>query len=228
MIFIIFMKEAMIRPHGALFDLDGVLIDSEGLYTQFWNEIERVYPTGVRDFAHVIKGNALFKILNTYFPDSDVQADITRRVHEFEDEIRYPVYHGVREFLSSLRSRGFKTAVVTSSDDVKMSSLWSQLPDLKDYFDIVITGSVVTRSKPDPQGYLLAAHRLGCDPGDCYVFEDSFQGLEAGMASGATVIALATSNPRGSLKGKAHEIIDNFTGFTVDELLAVGRRVSRL
>lgn len=223
-----FMNGAIARPLGALFDLDGVLIDSEGLYTQFWSDIEKIYPTGITDFAHVIKGNALFKILNTYFPDPNVQADITRRVHEFEDEIRYPVYQGVREFLSSLRSRGFKTAVVTSSDNVKMASLWGQVPDLKEYFDIVITGSDVTRSKPDPQGYLLAARRLGCDPGDCYVFEDSFQGLEAGMASGATVIALATSNARESLKGKAHEIIDDFTGFTVDKLLAVSRDVSRL
>lgn len=217
------MNEAMNSPRAALFDLDGVLIDSEGLYTRFWTDIEKIYPTGVADFALVIKGNALFKILNTYFPDPDVQADITRRVHEFEDEIRYPVYPGVREFLAGLRSRGFKTAVVTSSDNVKMASLWSQVPDLREYFDTVITGSDVTRSKPDPQGYLLAAQRLGCDPVDCYVFEDSFQGLEAGMASGATVIALATSNPHDSLKGKAHEIIDNFTGYTVDKLLAASR-----
>lgn len=217
------MNEAMNSSRGALFDLDGVLIDSEGLYTQFWTDIEKIYPTGVDDFALAIKGNALFKILGTYFPDPEVQADITRRVHEFENDIRYPVYPGVREFLAVLRSRGFKTAVVTSSDNVKMESLWRQVPDLKEYFDTVITGSDVTRSKPDPQGYLLAAQRLGCAPGDCYVFEDSLQGLEAGMASGATVIALATSNPHGLLKGKAHEIIDNFTGFTVDKLLAVGR-----
>lgn len=209
--------------NGALFDLDGVLIDSEGLYTRFWTDIEKIYPTGVVDFAHVIKGNALFKILNTYFPDAGVQADITRRVHEFEADINYPVYPGVREFLTELRSHGFRIAVVTSSDNVKMESLWKQVPDLREYFDTVITGSDVTRSKPDPQGYLLAAERLGCNPGDCYVFEDSFQGLEAGIASGATVIALATGNPRESLKGKAHEIIDNFTGFTVDKLRAIGR-----
>lgn len=223
------MNEAMTGPRGALFDLDGVLIDSERLYTRFWIDIEKIYPTGIADFPLVIKGNTLFKILDTYFPDPEVQADITRRVHEFEHEIRYPVYDGVREFLSDLRSRSFMTAVVTSSDNDKMEGLWSQVPDLREYFDTVITGSDVTRSKPDPQGYLLAARRLGCDPRDCYVFEDSFQGLEAGMAAGATVIALATTNPRESLKGKAHEIIDGFTGFTVDRLLTVGAAdVSRL
>lgn len=212
-----------VAQRGALFDLDGVLIDSEGLYTEFWNDIEKIYPTGVPNFALAIKGNALFKILNTYFPDAEVQADITRRVHQFENEVCYPVYEGVTEFLEELRSRGFKTAVVTSSDNVKMECLWTQIPHFKEYFDVVITGSDVTRSKPDPQGYLLAAERLGCRAEDCFVFEDSYQGLEAGLASGATVVALATSNPRESLKGKAHEIIDDFTGFTVDKLLAVSR-----
>lgn len=209
--------------HGALFDLDGVLIDSEGLYTDFWERIDRIYPTGVKDFAHVIKGNALFKILDTYFPEDKVKADITRRVHDFENEIRYPVYGGVESFLADLKAKGVRTAIVTSSDSVKMESLWRQLPGFRDYFDTIVTGSDVTRSKPDPEGYLLAAERLGCEPGNCYVFEDSLQGLEAGMSSGATVIALATTNDRCSLKGKAHEIIDDFTGFTVDGMFGISR-----
>lgn len=212
---------------GALFDLDGVLIDSEGLYTRFWERIEQVYPTGIPDFAHVIKGNALFRILDTYFPDKEVQADITRRVHDFENEISYPIYDGVEVFLSQLRSRRVRTAIVTSSDSVKMTSLWKQLPALRGYFDTVVTGSDVTKSKPDPQGYLLAASRLGCDPGDCFVFEDSLQGLEAGRASGATVIGLATTNSCDALKGKAHEIIDNFIGFTVDDMFGARRGVNR-
>lgn len=211
-----------------MFDLDGVLIDSEGLYTEFWEGIDRDYPTGIDRFAYVIKGNALFKILNTYFPDEELQAEITRKLHEFENQICYPVYDGVKRFLTELKSHGIKTAIVTSSDSAKMESLWRQIPRFREYFDTVITGSDVTKSKPDPQGYLLAAERLECNPGDCYVFEDSMQGLEAGIASGATVIALATSNPREALNGKAHEIIDNFTGFTVDDMLEAGRRVNRL
>lgn len=213
---------------GALFDLDGVLIDSEGLYTSFWEDIDQIYPTGVPDFAHVIKGNALFRILDRYFPNKLVQDDITRRIHAFENEIRYPVYDGVEAFLCELRSCGVKTAIVTSSDSVKMESLWRQIPSFRGYFDTVVTGSDVTKSKPDPQGYLLAASRLGCDPRDCFVFEDSLQGLEAGIASGATVIGLATTNSRDALSGKAHKIIDDFTGFTVDDMFGVGRGLSRL
>lgn len=53
---------------GVLFDLDGVLIDSESIYTEFWEDVDKVFPTNVPDFAHIIKGSTLPKILGTYFP----------------------------------------------------------------------------------------------------------------------------------------------------------------
>ena len=204
---------------GVLFDLDGVLIDSEGLYTQFWEEIERIYPTHIENFALIIKGNALFKILNTYY-DKSVHEDIINRVHYFENNIVYPIYDGVIDFLEKLKKATIPTAIVTSSDNVKMESLYKQYPFFKGYFDAIITGSDVTKSKPDPQGYLMAAERININPLDCYVFEDSIQGLEAGIASGATVIGLTTSNPSEKLKNKAHKLIDNFVDFSIEEMLS--------
>ena len=56
---------------GALFDLDGVIIDSEGIYTEFWHDIDVQYPTGVENFEYVIKGNTLGNILDTYFSPED-------------------------------------------------------------------------------------------------------------------------------------------------------------
>ena len=204
---------------GVLFDLDGVLIDSEGLYTQFWEEIERIYPTHIENFALIIKGNALFKILNTYY-DRSVHEDIINRVHDFENNIVYPIYDGVIYFLEKLKKATIPTAIVTSSDNVKMESLYKQYPFFKGYFNAIITGSDVTKSKPDPQGYLMAAERININPLDCYVFEDSIQGLEAGIASGATVIGLTTSNPSEKLKNKAHKLIDNFVDFSIEEMLS--------
>ncbi len=206
---------------GVLFDLDGVLIDSEGLYTKFWEDIEKIYPTGVDNFTYKIKGNALFKILDTYFNGEDVKNDIIARVHEFERTIVYPIYDGVIEFLSELKEQNVSIAVVTSSDDVKMDYLFKQYPDFKQYFDVIITGSMVTESKPHPQGYLLAAEKLGCNISDCFVFEDSLQGLDAGMASGATVIGLTTSNPEELIENKAHKIINGFVGFGIKDMLSI-------
>ena len=208
---------------GVLFDLDGVLIDSEGLYTKFWEDIEEIYPTGVPNFALVIKGNALFKILDTYFP-KELHQEIISRVHEFEHNIKYPIYEGVIDFLKSLKEKGIPTAIVTSSDDVKMNALYSEYPFFPQYFDVVITGSNVTESKPHPQGYLMAAERIGCKPQNCYVFEDSLQGLDAGMAAGTTVIGLTTNNPADKLKDKAHALIDSFVGFSIEKMLAVKKQ----
>ena len=89
---------------GVLFDLDGVLIDSENLYTEFWSNIDKMYPTGVADFAFEIKGNTLTKILNTYFHDVELQEKIKELIHEFEYQIKYPIYEGVMEFLEALKS----------------------------------------------------------------------------------------------------------------------------
>ena len=207
---------------GVLFDLDGVLIDSEDIYTKFWEDIEQIYPTGIENFALIIKGNALFKILDNYFP-KEIHQDIIDRVHEFEHNITYPIYNGVIDFLKSLKEQGIPTAIVTSSDDVKMNALYEAYPYFRQYFDVVITGSDVTESKPHPQGYLMAAERIGCNPGDCYVFEDSLQGLEAGMNAGAIVIGLTTNNPAYILKNKAHALIDSFVGFSIDKMLVINK-----
>ncbi|MDE6051765.1 MAG: HAD hydrolase-like protein, partial [Paramuribaculum sp.] len=98
---------------GALFDLDGVIIDSEGTYTQFWSEIDRIYPTGIENYAYAIKGTTLPEIMKHY-DDEDVKADILRRIVEFQETMRYRLYPGVERFLSELRERGIPAAIVTS------------------------------------------------------------------------------------------------------------------
>lgn len=210
------------KKYGALFDLDGVLIDSESTYTRFWQDIDRMYPTGIENYAIAIKGTTLPEIMKHYDDDA-VKSDILRRIHDFQESMTYELYPGVTAFLTELRDRGIRSAIVTSSDNRKMQLLFGQLPQLKELVDVVIDASMVTRSKPDPEGYLKAAEAIGCDPHNCFVFEDSIQGLKAGNASGATVIALATTYPQEQLKGKAAKIIGGFEDFNVDDMLAVSR-----
>lgn len=207
---------------GALFDLDGVLIDSETTYTRFWEEIDRMYPTGIENYAITIKGTTLPEILKHYDSD-EVIADIVRRVIEFQENLTFNLYDGVAEFLTDLRLNSIRTAIVTSSDNRKMQLLFSQIPLLKELVDVVIDASMVEHSKPNPEGYLKAAAAIGCNPENCYVFEDSLQGLKAGTDSGATVIALSTTYPQETLKGKAAKIIDGFVGFSVKEMLSINK-----
>lgn len=210
------------RKIGVLFDLDGVLIDSESLYTDFWSGIDRDYPTGIPDFARFIKGSTLDKIMG-YFPSEQVRGDILDRIREFEKGMTYEMFDGVATFLDDLAANNMPAAVVTSSSDRKMEKVYAQLPGFRDRFAAIITGSMVSRSKPDPQGYLMGAEAIGCVPSDCYVFEDSMSGLQAGNAAGAIVVGLATTLPHQTLEGHAHRIIDSLVGFDVKAMLGISR-----
>ena len=205
---------------GVLFDLDGVLLDTEGFYSELWEKVNDRFPTGVPNFSQVIKGSNLEKILNTYFAPEH-HDDIVSMLGEFQRNMRYNFFNGVTEFLVALKQAGIPMCVVTSSDEAKMQAVYAQHPHFTDFFDAIVVGNMVTRCKPDPECFLMGAERIGCNIADCYVFEDSFSGLAAGMAAGAHVIALATTNSRESLKGKANKIIDNFVGFTIDDMLSV-------
>lgn len=211
------------KKHAVLFDLDGVLIDSEGDYSRFWKHINEIYPTGIDDFAIAIKGTTLPEILK-HFEGDDVKNDIVRRIGEYQDEMQYTIFEGAEAFLSELNRRGIPAAIVTSSDEGKMKYLFKQHPNLKEYFTAIIDASMVTRSKPDPQGYLLGAEKLGAEPENCFVFEDSLQGLKAGRTAGAHVVGLATTYPRETVEQFADVVIDGLHAFTVDEMLALAEK----
>lgn len=208
---------------GVLFDLDGVLLDSEGQYTIFWDAIDKAYPTHVPNFAQVIKGSNLAAIINTYFKP-ELRDEIVAKLAELQHDMRYEFFPYAQEFLQQLHGAGIKMCIVTSSDQKKMDAVYEQHPGFRELFDDVIVGEMVHRAKPDPECYLLGASKLGLNIKDCYVFEDSINGLKAGMASGATVIGLATTNSREALQGKAQLIIDNFKDFTVSKMLSVKRQ----
>lgn len=205
------------RPTATLFDLDGVIIDSERLYTEFWSKIEEIYPTGIPNFPVAIKGSTLPEILVLY-PTEEIRKDVTRRLNEFQDSMVFPLLPGAIEFLDSLKEQGIPRALVTSSDTRKMDCLFRQLPQLREKFDVILDASKVTKSKPDPQGYLIAAEALGAKPEECVVFEDSLNGLKAARASGAKVVALATTYPAEELKGMGDLIISKWSEMDFDRL----------
>lgn len=197
----------MKKAKGYLFDLDGVLIDSEGTYTKFWESVDRKYPTGIENFAIAIKGTTLPEILKN-FQDEDVKRDILKGIADFQNEMRFELFDDTIPFLEHARAQGIKMAIVTSSDSSKMARLYEQHPDFKGYFDAVIDASMVTKSKPDPEGYIKGARALGLNPEECWVFEDSLQGLKAARASGAYVVGLTTTYPTERLEGLADVIVE--------------------
>lgn len=202
---------------GALFDLDGVLIDSETLYTNFWQKIDSIYPTGIPDFAIQIKGTTLDLIFK-HFPDAAVQADILQRLNRFQREMRFEMYPYAEDFLKRLQRSDIPMALVTSSDEKKMESLFAQLPQLRNYFNAIIHAGLITHSKPHPEPYLKGAEAIGVAPGECCVFEDSLQGLAAGRAAGAKVVALSTTYPADRLVSLADTVISSFKDLDISRL----------
>lgn len=203
-----------------LFDLDGVIVDSESVYTGFWQDIDRRYPTGIPDFAIAIKGTTLFNILNRYF-DPELHHSITEELNELERNMRYIIKPGVQKVLEGLRERNIPAVMVTSSNDLKMSRLWSQIPELKEFFTGIITADDITRSKPDPQGYLLGAKRAGVPAERCAVFEDALQGVAAGKAAGAFVVGVAGTISDILLRRNADMVVNSLEDFNIDDLVSV-------
>lgn len=210
----------MTRQTGVLFDLDGVLLDTEGIYTDFWQAIDDKYPTGVEDFAKIIKGSNLATILDTYFLDKALQSVIIDILDNFEKDMQYRPFPDAISFVKELKANNIPTCIVTSSSMLKMTNAFSQLPGFRELFDGLVTGDMVVNCKPNPEGYLLGAKQIGVNPEDCVVFEDSLQGIQAGLNAGCKVVALTTTVERKHIeKLKANKILDDFIGFGVKELL---------
>ena len=212
----------MIQETGVLFDLDGVLLDTEGIYTDFWQAIDDKYPTGVPGFAHIIKGSNLTTILDTYYPDKELQKIIIDILDDFEKEMKYRPFPDAITFVKELKSAGIPTCIVTSSSMLKMNNAFEQLPGFRELFDGLITGDMVKNCKPNPEGYLLGAQQIGVKPENCYVFEDSLQGIQAGLNAGCKVVALTTTVAREYIeKLKADKIMNSFADFTVNDMLSI-------
>lgn len=209
------------RTIAALFDFDGVIMDTEAQYTLFWNEQGSVY-LGENNFGYGIKGQTLTQIYNKYFLGKEaIQQEITDKLDEFEKHMYYEYIPGVKDFIIDMKRNCAKIAIVTSSNEKKMKNVYHAHPELKELVDCILTSEMFIKSKPSPDCFLAAMKLLDISPENTYVFEDSFHGLQAGIASGATVIGLATTNSRDDIKGKAHFVIDDFVEMTYDKLLAL-------
>ena len=202
-----------------LFDFDGVIADTESQYTYFWDKVGKDY-LGLDDFGMTIKGQTLIQIFGKFFDGMQKeQEEIVPQLNAFEHDMSYEYIPGALEFMQELKKRGIRSAIVTSSNDIKMSNAYAAHPELHDLVDAVLTSEHFSKSKPDPECFLKGMEVLGATPQETIVFEDSFHGIAAGRASGAKVIGLATTNSREALTPLCDMVIDNFTQISVDKLL---------
>lgn len=208
----------MFEIKAALFDLDGVVVDTEDSYTQFWNAQGLKYHPEIPNFALGIKGNTLSQVFNRFFDAelSKYRTQIEKELDEFEASMPYPFIKGVIDFLKILKKNNINTAVVTSSTRKKMESVYKVRPEILELFDKIFTSDDITKSKPDPECYIKAAKFFDASAQTGFVFEDSFSGLTAAKASGMNVIGLATTNPKEKIKDFCNTVIPHFQGLGLE------------
>ncbi len=200
-----------------LFDFDGVIADTEPLYTRFWN-VEGMKYFGEENFGIKIKGQT-FKHISKYFSSEKDLAKAIHDIDEFERNMPYDLIPGILDFLYKLKKNGIPTAIVTSSHEKKMENAWRAHPGLKEMVTTVLTSNDFSASKPDPECFLKAMERLKGRPERTIVFEDSLHGIQAGKNSGAYVIGLPTTFPTEQLEELCDLVIPDFTSLTLETLL---------
>ncbi len=208
---------------AALFDLDGVVIDTETQYTVFWGSQCRLYHPEHPGLENEIKGQTLDQILDMGWSgelESERQVLIDR-LNAFEAQMQLDYLKGFLPFISDLRQHGMKTAVVTSSNRLKMENVYRQHPEFQQLFDAILTSEDFAESKPSPDCYLRAAQRFGLEREACVVLEDSVNGLRSGRAAGMMVVGLVTTNPLDVVRPLSDCQIKDYTNFdykTLNEL----------
>lgn len=202
---------------AALFDLDGVVFDTEPQYTDFWGKIGRRYLPDVNEFEYKIKGQTLVQIFEEWFPENkNLQSEIVKALNDFETNMRYEYIAGLVDFLTILKSYSVKTAIVTSSNLPKMQNVYAQHPQFKELFDVILTSEDFDESKPSPDCYLKAAAKLNTNVKDCVVFEDSINGVKSGVNAGMKVVGLSTTNPVSVLASLCDIVIPNFESVGIE------------
>jgi len=202
------MNTTDVLPAGVIFDMDGVLLDSEPFICKaacmMFAELRlAVKPEDFLPFVGAGENRYIGGVAEKYnFP-----IDITstkKRTYEIYLEIiksKLEPLPGVHTFLDKCRKAGKKTALATSADYVKAEGNLKEIRLPLSTFDAVITGEDVVNKKPHPEIFTTAAQKLGLDPRSCLVVEDAVNGVAAAKAAGSRCLALTTSFTRTQLNG---------------------------
>ena len=201
---------------GAIFDMDGTLFDTEKLYRQAWFNVaaefgeEKNYglPTAI---SGTNLGEESLRVIKKFYPNIDAEAYLARVLVEVRAaaEKNLELMAGVEDILNFFRASNVKMSVASSAPVVAIEKNLTR-SNLRGYFEVVVGGDKVRRGKPAPDIFLLAAEELKLSPSDCYVFEDSFNGIRSGASAGCAAIMIPdTVQPTEEIKKLCAAIFPN-------------------
>ncbi|MDP4201049.1 MAG: HAD-IA family hydrolase [Bacteroidota bacterium] len=207
-----------------LFDMDGVLVDSEEYIFEaarmmFAEHGVQVKPEDALPFVGMGENSYIAGIGRTNGFEVEIERD-KARTYQIYGEItqgKLKSLPGTVTFIQQCRQRGLKLAVASSADRVKIEINLREIGVPAGTFDAIVSGEEVERKKPFPDIYLLAAEKVGVSPDECLVVEDAVSGVTAAKAAGARCLALTTSFPAEKLV-EADQIVDSLA-IGLDEVI---------
>lgn len=211
--------------YGLIFDMDGVLVDSAGPHLQSWKQLaEEIGRPITEPQFRATFGRQNQDVVPALFGHDDAQTirRLSDRKEElYRDLIRHavPAVDGAVELIRVCHAVGFRLAVGSSGPPENVDLVVDGL-DIRRYFQTLITAREVSRGKPHPQVFQLAAEGLGLPPRQCAVVEDAPAGVEAALAAGCAAIALVGTLPADSL-GRAHRVVTSLRELSPEAIATV-------
>jgi beta-phosphoglucomutase len=208
---------------ACIFDLDGVIVDTAWFHFLAWRRLANELGFDFDEAANEsLKGVGRMESLDIILgwggvelTPGEKQAWADRKNGWYREYVAgmtpADILDGALEFLQNVRAHGKKVGLGSSSKNARTIL---QYIGLSDFFDAVVDGTNITRSKPDPQVFLLGAEAMGLDPAHCIVFEDAQSGIDAALSGG--FYAVGVGHPE-SL-GDAHLVVPNFIGWDYPRL----------
>jgi HAD superfamily hydrolase (TIGR01509 family) len=217
-------------PAAVIFDMDGVLVDSNPFHLRKWADFLREHhiPFEEEKLAEVVLGPANEVTFRRYFGEQITPERMQELGEEVEARFRRAIapharpFPGVRRLIEACRAHGILMAVASCAISKNVEFLVTAL-ELRPYFQAILSVDEISHAKPDPEIYLKTAAHLGLDPALCVVFEDSFVGIEAAKLAGMKCVAIASSFPAEDLRQGtlADLVVPSFEVVTLETLRAL-------
>ncbi len=213
----------MSSSKAVIWDMDGVIADTAPYHLKAWQEVFQKKDVAFteEDFRRNF-GQRNDTIIHNTLGKLTSQSEIDTIAREKERKFRKTVRQNIKplpgaiKLIKSLRQHGFKLALASSAPIENIKLLTKGL-GIDNCFHAIISGSDVTEGKPSPQGFLLAAQRLGVEPRNCIVIEDAIAGITAAKRAGMNCLAVTNTHPRPSLM-EADLVVDTLEAVTVNDL----------
>lgn len=198
---------------AVIFDLDGTVLDNEGIWDDAFAETAR--KNNIAEFTHTPGIGVLNnwkRIVSDLTLAEKYSAETRKNYMEETTGMDLKIREGLTELIEEIKTEGWQTALATGSEWIVVEKELEQV-NLYLAFDVTTTGEEVLARKPDPEIYLLTCQKMGFDPENCVVIEDSLAGVESASAAGCITIGIANefASSTGLRASGAKLVVDNFS-----------------